>query len=104
MLGHVLRFNEQGRAGMTKADLARMVYERHGGMTNRDAARYVDLLFDLIKRHLVEGESIHIVGFGTLEVVSRKPRPGRNPITGERIELSARRALVFRPSRSMRSV
>ena len=61
---------------MTKADLARMVYERHGGMTNRDAARYVDLLFDLIKRPLVEGESIHIVGFGTLEVVSRKPRPG----------------------------
>ena len=89
---------------MTKADLARMVYERHGGMTNRDAARYVDLLFDLIKRHLVEGESIHIVGFGMLEVVSRQPRPGRNPITGERIELSARRALVFRPSRSMRSV
>ena len=89
---------------MTKADLAHMVYERHGNVTNRDAARFVDMVFDLIKQHLVEGESIHIVGFGTLEVVSRKQRPGRNPITGERIELAARRALVFRPSRSMRSV
>lgn len=89
---------------MTKADLIRVVYERHGGMTNRDAARYVDLLFDLIKRRLLDGESVHIVGFGTLEVVTRKARPGRNPITGERIELAGRRALVFRPSRSVRSV
>ena len=101
--GRVLRFASKDGQGMTKADLAHMVYERHGKMTNRDAARFVDLVFDLIKQHLHEGESIHIVGFGTLEVVSRKPRPGRNPITGERIELAARRALVFRPSRSMRS-
>ena len=89
---------------MTKADLARAIYERHGSLTNRDALRFVDLLFDVIKDHLVKGESVHIVGFGTLEIVTRKPRRGRNPITGETIELAGRRALVFRPSRSMRSV
>jgi nucleoid DNA-binding protein len=89
---------------MTKADLVRFVYERHGAMTNREAAKYVDILFDVIKERLLNGESVHIVGFGTLEVVSRKARPGRNPITGERIELAGRRALVFRPSRSVRSV
>ena len=89
---------------MTKADLARLVYERHGGITNREALRLVDLLFDSIKDHLLKGESVRIVGFGTLEVVSRKPRKGRNPITGEEIELPGRRALVFRPSRSMRQV
>lgn len=89
---------------MTKADLARMVYERHGGLTNREALRFVDLLFDVIKDQLLKGESVHIVGFGTLEVVKRKPRRGRNPITGDEIDLPARRALVFRPSRSMRSV
>ncbi|HVG21587.1 MAG TPA: integration host factor subunit alpha [Blastocatellia bacterium] len=89
---------------MTKADLARTVYERHGGLTNREALRFVDLLFDVIKDQLVRGESVHIVGFGTLEVVERKPRRGRNPITGDEINLPARRALVFRPSRSMRSV
>ncbi|MEK6322120.1 MAG: HU family DNA-binding protein [Acidobacteriota bacterium] len=87
---------------MTKADLARIVYLRHGGLTNRDALRLVDLLFDFVKRHLREGERIHIVRFGTLEVVNRKPRRGRNPITGEPIELGGHRALVFRPSRSMR--
>lgn len=89
---------------MTKADLARLVYERHGGMTNREALRLVDLLFDIVKDRLLIGESVRIVGFGTLEVVTRKPRKGRNPITGEEIELQGRRALVFRPSRSMRSV
>jgi nucleoid DNA-binding protein len=89
---------------MTKADLARIVYEHHGKLTNREALRAVDLLFDLIKDRLLEGESVRIVGFGTLEVVKRKARRGRNPITGEEIELAGRRALVFRPSRSMRSV
>jgi nucleoid DNA-binding protein len=89
--------------GMTKADLARIVYLRHGGFTYRDALRLVDLLFDLVKLHLQQGESVHIVGFGTLEVVSRKPRRGRNPVTGEPIELEGHRALVFRPARSMRA-
>ena len=89
---------------MTKADLAHMVYERHGGLTNREALQYVDVLFDVIKDQLIKGESIHIVGFGTLEVVKRKPRRGRNPITGAELQLPGRRALVFRPSRSMRSV
>lgn len=89
---------------MTKADLARMVSENHGGLTNRDALRLVDKLFEIVKRHLQEGDSIHIVGFGTLEVVNRKPRRGRNPITGAPIELHGHRALVFRPSRSIRSI
>ena len=89
---------------MTKADLARLVHEHQGSLTNRDALRLVDLLFDIVKRRLRKGERIHIVGFGTLEVVNRKPRRGRNPITGEPIELGSHRALVFRPSRSIRSV
>jgi len=95
---------EQGVWEMTKADLARMVSERHGGLTNRDALHLVDKLFEIVKRHLQNGDSIHIVGFGTLEIVNRKPRRGRNPISGEPIQLQGHRALVFRPSRSIRSV
>jgi nucleoid DNA-binding protein len=89
---------------MTKADLARKVTERHGGITNRDALQLVDTMLDIVKRRLQDGDNIHIVGFGTLEVVARKPRRGRNPITGEPIELHGHKALVFRPSRSMKSV
>ncbi len=104
MLARKIRRSSEGLAIMTKADLARLVYERHGAMTNREALRLVDLLFDIIKERLLEGESVRIVGFGTLEVVKRKARKGRNPVTGEEIELAGRRALVYRPSRSMRSV
>ena len=89
---------------MTKADLARIVHTRHGGMTNRQASTIVDTLFDIIRERLMAGESVRIVGFGKLEVVKRRSRRGRNPVTGEAIEVSGRRALVFRPSRSIRSV
>jgi nucleoid DNA-binding protein len=89
---------------MTKADLARAVYERHGGISLEDSQQIVDQIFAIIKRQLLEGKRVHIVGFGTLEVVMRRARRGRNPATGETIELPAKRALVFRPSRAIRSV
>ena len=88
---------------MTKADLARAVYEKHGGIPLQDCQRAVDLIFAIVKKRLLGGNRVHIVGFGTLEVVERRARRGRNPATGEEIELPARRALVFRPSRAIKS-
>lgn len=89
---------------MTKADLARAIYDKHGGISNQEAQRLVDLIFNVIKDRLLQGDEIHIVGFGSLEVVARRERRGRNPVTGEDILLPERRALVFRPSRSMKAV
>jgi DNA-binding protein HU-beta len=88
---------------MTKADLARAVYQQHGSLPLQDCQRAVDLLFAVIKKQLLAGDRIHIVGFGTLEVVERRARRGRNPATGEEMELPARRALAFRPSRAIKS-
>ena len=87
---------------MTKADLARAIYDRHGGISNQEAQRIVDIIFETIKNRLLTGDEVRIVGFGTLEVVTRRTRRGRNPVTGEEIQLPERRALVFRPSRSMK--
>jgi nucleoid DNA-binding protein len=89
---------------MTKADLTRAVYERHGGISLQDCQRVVDAIFATIKQRLLDGERVHIVGFGTLEILERQPRRGRNPATGESIELPVRRALVFRPARAIKSV
>jgi len=89
---------------MTKADLARAVYERHGGISLRDCQRVIDVIFATIKNQLLDGDRVHIVGFGTLEVVERRARRGRNPATGKAIELPARQTLVFRPSRAIKSV
>jgi nucleoid DNA-binding protein len=87
---------------MTKADLARAIYDRHGGISNQEAQRIVDIIFETIKTRLLEGDEVRIVGFGSLEVVTRRSRRGRNPVTGEALQLPERRALVFRPSRSMK--
>ncbi len=87
---------------MTKADLARAIYDRHGGISNQEAQRIVDIIFETIKNRLLAGDEVRIVGFGSLEVVTRRTRRGRNPVTGEEIQLPERRALVFRPSRSMK--
>jgi nucleoid DNA-binding protein len=89
---------------MTKADLARAIYDRHGGISNQEAQRIIDVIFETIKHRLLSGDEIHIVGFGSLEVVTRRARRGRNPVTGEDIQLPERRALVFRPSRLMKSL
>ena len=82
---------------MTKADIARIVYERHGGISNREAARLVEIIFDSIKRQLGHGEKVQITGFGTFVVRQKRQRRGRNPQTGEEMVIKPRRSVVFRP-------
>ena len=86
---------------MTKADLARAVYERHGGISNKEASQLVDLILELIQNGLKRGERIQITGFGTFMVREKKGRKGRNPQTGEEMLISARKSVVFRPSKTL---
>lgn len=84
---------------MTKADIARIVYQRHGGISNREAARLVEIIFEQIKSTLGEGEKVQIMGFGTFLVRQKRQRRGRNPQTGEEMLIKPRRSVVFRPSK-----
>lgn len=84
---------------MTKAELAKIVYERHGGLSNREAAHLVDLIFNLIKGHLGDGDKVQISGFGTFAIRHKRARRGRNPQTGEEMVIKKRSAVVFRPSK-----
>jgi integration host factor subunit alpha len=84
---------------MTKADIARIVYERHGGISNREAARLVEMIFDSIKGCLGQGEKVQITGFGTFVIRQKRERRGRNPQTGEEMLIKPRRSVVFRPSK-----
>ena len=88
---------------MTKADLARAVYERHGGISLQGCPRVIELLVATIKGRLLAGERVQIVGFGVLEIVERRSRRGRNPATGASIDLPSKRAIIFRPSRAIKS-
>jgi integration host factor subunit alpha len=84
---------------MTKADIARIVYECHGGLSNREAARLVENIFDSIKTRLSHREKVQITGFGTFAVREKRERRGRNPQTGEEMLIRPRRSVVFKPSK-----
>jgi integration host factor subunit alpha len=60
-------------------------------------------VFDTIKETLERGEKIKISGFGNFVVREKKPRVGRNPQTGEEIEITARKVLTFRPSQVLKA-
>jgi len=64
---------------MTKADLARVVYERHGGISNKEASRLVEVILGSIKQGLQNGERVQITGFGTFTVRGKKGRKGPEP-------------------------
>jgi integration host factor subunit alpha len=84
---------------MIKADLAEVVYETHGGISYREAAEIVDGIIESIKERLVNGENVKLTGFGTFTVIHRRARGGRNPQTGDKIELPPSRYVTFRCSR-----
>ena len=84
---------------MTKADIARIVYECHGGLSNREAARLVETIFDSIKARLSHREKVQITGFGTFAVREKRERRGRNPQTGEEMVIRPRASVVFKPSK-----
>jgi integration host factor subunit alpha len=88
---------------MTKADIVDRVCEQVGGFSKKEAADLVDQVFDTIKAVLESGEKIKISGFGNFVVREKKPRPGRNPQTGQEITIEARRVLTFKPSNVLKT-
>lgn len=87
---------------MTKADIIEAIYQKIG-YSKKDAADLVEMIFDTIKDTLAKGDKIKISGFGNFVVRDKKPRTGRNPQTGEAIQISARRVLTFKPSQVLRA-
>jgi integration host factor subunit alpha len=88
---------------MTKADIIDRVCERVGGFSKKEAADLVEGVFDVVKATLARGEKIKISGFGNFVVREKKPRPGRNPQTGQEIMIQARRVLTFKPSNVLKA-
>lgn len=87
---------------MTKAEIVEAIYEKIG-FSKKEAADIVELVFETIKGTLEKGEKIKISGFGNFVVRHKRPRIGRNPQTGEEIEISERRVLTFKPSQILKS-
>ena len=88
---------------MTKADIIDNVQESLGGHNRKDAADLVESVFELIKAELEKGANVKISGFGNFMVRSKRARIGRNPRTGQEIEITARRVLTFRASNVLKA-
>jgi integration host factor subunit alpha len=89
------------RSNITRKDLAKAINEKLG-FSQRSAEEIIDTFFSAMKSTLINGESIKLVHFGTLNVRKKSPRKGRNPRTGEAMEISSRNMVTFRPSKGLR--
>ena len=87
---------------MTKADIIETVSVTCG-FSKKESFDLVECVFSLIKKSLESGEDLKISGFGKFEVKQKTARRGRNPQTGEALEISARRILSFKPSQILKT-
>jgi integration host factor subunit beta len=88
---------------MTKADLVDRVTAL-GDLTRRDGEIIVDTLFESVIGALKSGDKIEIRGFGSFRTRQRKPRIGRNPKTGDRVEVPAKKIPFFKPSKELKDL
>jgi DNA-binding protein HU-beta len=86
---------------MTKADLIEGLSNKLG-MNKNEAEKAVNIMLDDIINALKAGERVNISGFGTFAVSMRDARTGRNPKTGESIEISASRSAKFKPGKQLK--
>lgn len=86
---------------MNKTELVKAVATQ-AELTQKDAAKAVDALFETISNTLSQEEKIQLIGFGTFEVRERSARKGRNPQTGEEIEIAASKVPAFKPGKELK--
>ena len=86
---------------MNKNDLVTSVAD-NAGISKADSTRAVDAVFDSITSALKDGQEVRLVGFGTFVVTHRKASVGRNPRTGEKIEIKASNQPKFRAGKGLK--
>jgi integration host factor subunit beta len=88
---------------MTKAELIEDV-SRVVEMSRKDSEIIVETIFDSIVKSLKAGDKIEIRGFGSFRTRQRKPRIGRNPKTGTRVDVPAKKIPYFKPSKELKDL
>lgn len=87
---------------MKKVELVEAV-ATNAGLTKADATRAIDATFDAITEALKKGDKITLIGFGTFGVSKRDARTGRNPLTGEPVNIPARNAVTFKAGTQLKN-
>ncbi len=86
---------------MNKSELIATVSD-NADIPKTTVSKAVDAMMDAIKDALSDGDTVTLIGFGTFSVRDRAARVGRNPRTGERLDIKATKVPVFKPGKSMK--
>ena len=86
---------------MNKAELIAAMAEK-AELSKKDSEKALKAFVDVVTEELVKGEKIQLVGFGTFEVSERPAREGRNPQTGETMEIKASKAPKFKAGKALK--
>ncbi len=86
---------------MNKGDLIEVVADK-AGLTKADAGRAVEAVMEAITKALRSGKQVSLVGFGTFQVKKRAARTGRNPRTGETIQIKASKMPGFKAGKALK--
>jgi integration host factor subunit beta len=94
---------EEGGKTMTKSELIAYLAEENPHLYQRDVERIVTTIFDEIASALSRGDRVELRGFGAFSVKQRDARIGRNPRTGEAVQVDAKRVPYFKTGKQLRN-
>ncbi|MDX8360342.1 MULTISPECIES: HU family DNA-binding protein [Bacillaceae] len=86
---------------MNKTEFINSIAEK-AELSKKDAGKALESVFSAISDSLKDGNKVSLLGFGTFEVRERAARKGRNPQTGEEIEIAASKAPAFKPGKELK--
>jgi len=87
---------------VTKAHMAKSLFNAIG-LNKKEARELVDLFFEELEASLADGEQVKLSGFGNFDLRDKNARPGRNPKTGEKVPIPARRVVTFRAGQKLQA-
>lgn len=86
---------------MNKTELVAAIAEKTS-QSKKDSEKALKAFIDVVTEELKKGEKIQLVGFGTFEVIERAAREGRNPLTGEKMQIKASKAPKFKAGKALK--
>ena len=86
---------------MNKTELVAAIAEQ-AELSKKDSEKALKAFIDVVTEELKKGEKIQLVGFGTFEVTERAAREGRNPLTGEKMQIKASKAPKFKAGKALK--
>ena len=86
---------------MIRSELIQKIADENPHLFQRDVERIVNTIFDEITEAMSRGDRVELRGFGAFSVKQREARTGRNPRTGERVDVPAKYVVTFKPGKEM---